>query len=135
MYAISTGSTKNSSYPANLALLANLVLVKFRDDTVLDPRGSEWFSWFSPTGAMEQLNTTELYRQDWIGLRALDQVKGKLLSIDARKCVDETGVVDVEGDADAGGQAGKLHLLEVAGDHLQLGQEDLDMIINTFLKD
>jgi len=98
------GATKNSSYPANLALLANLVLVKFRDDTVVDPRGSEWFSWFSPTGAMEQLNTTELYRQDWIGLRALDQ-------------------------------AGKLHLLEVAGDHLQLGQEDLDMIIDTFLRD
>ena len=30
-------------------------------------------------------------------------------------------------------QAGKLHLVEVAGDHLQLSQHDLDSIIRDFL--
>ena len=30
-------------------------------------------------------------------------------------------------------QAGKLHLLEVPGDHLQLSQDSLDMIISTYL--
>jgi len=29
--------------------------------------------------------------------------------------------------------AGKLHMLEVPGDHLQLSQDSLDMIISTYL--
>ena len=41
---------------------------------MVDPRGSEWFSWFSPAGDMVPLNQTRLYTEDWIGLRALDTV-------------------------------------------------------------
>merc|ERR1712012_113095 len=96
------GPEKNSSYPENLALLSSLVLVKFKDDTVVDPRGSELFSWFSASGEMVPLNETELYTEDRIGLKALDM-------------------------------AGKLHMLEVPGDLLQLSQDALDMIISTYL--
>jgi len=98
------GATKNSSYVAALTQLSNLVLVKFSSDTVVDPKGSEWFSWFSEDGSMEQMNKTQLYTQDWIGLKQLDQ-------------------------------AGRLHLLEFPGDHLQMDQESLDMIIDTYLTD
>ena len=75
------------------------MLVKFKDDTVVDPRGSELFSWwitipvqkiissyffygmsltwifrFSASGEMVPLNETELYTEDRIGLKALDMV-------------------------------------------------------------
>merc|ERR1711936_1547569 len=96
------GTVKNSSYAENLSLLSSLVLVKFKDDTVVDPRGSELFSWFSESGNMVPLNETRLYTEDWIGLKAMDE-------------------------------AGKLHLMEVPGDHLQLSQDSLDMIITTYL--
>ena len=38
--------------------------------------GSEWFSWFNEddSSQMVALNQTQLYKQDWIGLKALDQV-------------------------------------------------------------
>jgi hypothetical protein len=37
---------------------------------------SEWFDWYSPQNPTEllPLNQTQLYTEDWIGLRALDQV-------------------------------------------------------------
>ncbi len=37
---------------------------------------SEWFGWYSPQNPTEllPLNQTQLYAEDWIGLRALDQV-------------------------------------------------------------
>jgi len=96
------GTVKNSSYAENLSLLSSLVLVKFKDDTVVDPRGSELFSWFSESGEMVPLNETRLYTEDWIGLKAMDE-------------------------------AGKLHMMEVPGDHLQLSQDSLNMIISTYL--
>ena len=40
---------KNTTYRDNLASLDNLVLVKFNQDTIVDPRDSEWFGWFSPS--------------------------------------------------------------------------------------
>lgn len=96
------GPSKNSTYAPSLSLLESLVLVKFSDDTVVDPRGSEWFSWFNEAGEMETVNRTKLYTEDWIGLKALD--------------------LD-----------GKLHLVSVPGDHLQLSQDSLDMLIDTYL--
>ena len=36
------------SYAENLAKLEKLVLVKFTNDSVVDPRGTEWFDYFAP---------------------------------------------------------------------------------------
>ena len=38
---------KNQTYKENLAALDNLVLVQFTEDTIVDPKQSEAFGWFS----------------------------------------------------------------------------------------
>merc|ERR1711910_293886 len=98
------GLKKNETYKDNLEKLENLVLVKFSEDTVVDPKGSEWFNWFanSSSTSMTPLQETPLYQEDWIGLKTLDK-------------------------------SSKLHLLSVDGDHLQLDQKSLDHIIETYL--
>ena len=55
--------------------MKKLVLVKFNQDSVVDPRGTEWFSYYKPGQAeiMLPYNETDLYTQDWIGLRKLDE--------------------------------------------------------------
>jgi len=100
------GKVKNETYKENLQKLSNLVLVKFAEDTVVDPKGSEWFSWFNSSSAssMVPLQQTPLYQEDWLGLKNMDK-------------------------------AGKLKLMSVEGDHLQLDKESLDSIIQTYLID
>ena len=36
------------TYKENLAALDNLVLVQFTEDSIVDPKQSESFGWFSP---------------------------------------------------------------------------------------
>ena len=71
---------KNEEYKANLVKLQKFVMVKFEDDTVVDPRGTEWFGFYRPGQAKEMLNVTEtrLYKEDWIGLKSMDSA-GKLV--------------------------------------------------------
>ena len=91
------GPEKNESYKENLAALDNLVLVHFTEDSIVDPKQSEAFGWFSPedntvmvpvqVGGTENddsianilyfVQNTTLYTEDWIGLKTLDQ-QGKL---------------------------------------------------------
>ena len=59
------GPAKNSSYRDNLASLDNLVLVKFNQDTIVDPRESEWFGWFSSAddGTMLPMKVRSAYSE------------------------------------------------------------------------
>jgi palmitoyl-protein thioesterase len=52
------------SYADNLKQLRKLVLVKFADDTVVDPRGTEWFEFFAPgqSETMLPMKETDLYK-------------------------------------------------------------------------
>ena len=92
------------TYKENLQKLDNLVLVQFTKDTVVDPKASEWFGWFSPSSpnTMVPLQQTLLYQEDWLGLKVLDKSE-------------------------------KLQLMSVDGDHLHLDQESLDHIIQAYL--
>ena len=103
---MSSGPVKNETYKENLGKLNNLVLVQFAKDTVVDPKGSEWFSWFNSSASttMVPLQQLPLYQEDWLGLKTLDK-------------------------------SGKLHLMSVNGDHLQLDQKSLDDIIQAYLKE
>merc|ERR1711976_1046284 len=96
---------KNQTYKENLAALDNLVLIQFTEDTIVDPKQSEAFGWFSADDntVMVPVQNTPLYTEDWIGLKTLDQ-------------------------------QGKLHFMSVKGDHLQLDKDSLDEIINKYLK-
>jgi len=96
---------RNETYKENLLKLRNLVLIKFEGDTVVDPRDTEWFSFYHPGQGttIQAYNETELYRDDWIGLKKLDQ-------------------------------SGRLHLLSVPGDHLRISEEYfINVIIKQFL--
>ncbi len=55
-------------------------MVKFEDDTVADPKETEWFDFYAPGQAkvIQKLNESRLYREDWIGLRSMD-AEGKLV--------------------------------------------------------
>lgn len=87
---INNENTINAEYKKNLQNLRTLVLVKFDNDTMVEPVESEWFGFYKSgqTEEVQQLQETELYQQDWLGLRAMDM-------------------------------AGKIHYISMPGDHLQ----------------
>lgn len=70
-------ATRNSTYKERFASLENLVLIMFAEDKVLVPKETAWFGYF-PDGSTEtdivlSANETELYIEDWIGLKTLDE--------------------------------------------------------------
>lgn len=94
----------NETYKKNLQLLNKFVLVKFLQDTVVDPVDSEWFG-FLKTGQAKETETLQesvLYKEDRLGLAAMDQ-------------------------------AGKLVFLATEGDHLQFTKEWFDANLLPFL--
>jgi palmitoyl-protein thioesterase len=66
---------KNVEYKRNIARLSNLVLYQFEDDTVVIPKDTSWFAEVNGTEVIP-LRARDLYREDWIGLRELDQKGG-----------------------------------------------------------
>ena len=75
--------SKNGSYAENLAELERMVLVVFKDDITVIPRESGWFSEIElvKEGDKEirkviELKDRKIYKEDWIGLRALDKKGG-----------------------------------------------------------
>ncbi|CAO2653742.1 Nn.00g031530.m01.CDS01 [Neocucurbitaria sp. VM-36] len=68
---------KNVTYAKNLAALDNLVLYLFEDDTTVIPKESGWFAYTnSSSGEVTGLRDRQLYKEDWIGLRKLDEKGG-----------------------------------------------------------
>jgi len=84
------GTNKNETYKKNLESLNNFVMVKFTEDTMVQPIESEWFGFYTPgqDKNITPLRESQLYIEDWIGLKTLDENK-------------------------------KLVFLSVVGDHLQ----------------
>eukprot|EP01018_Ginkgo_biloba_P001580 Gb_39825 [translate_table: standard] len=82
---------RNSTYKQRFSSLKNLVLIMFEHDTVLIPRETAWFGYYANGNFSVVLpaQETALYKQDWIGLKALDDagrvkyisVKGNHLGI------------------------------------------------------
>ena len=94
-------------YKENLLKLQKLVLVKFNEDSVVDPRGTEWFDYYEPGQGQRMLpyNETDLYKEDWIGLKTLNE-------------------------------DGRVDFLSVEGDHLRFDDKFfIDVIIGNYLKD
>jgi len=85
---------KNITYKENLISLNKFVMVKFTEDSMVQPIESEWFGYYTPGQAIETipLNETDLYKEDWIGMKTLDG-------------------------------ANKLEFLSVVGDHLQFSDQ------------
>ncbi|XP_050385317.1 uncharacterized protein LOC126801882 [Argentina anserina] len=77
-------STRNSTYKERFASLENLVLIMFEQDTILIPKETSWFGYY-PDGAFDPIlpaQETELYTEDWIGLKTLDEAgKVKFINV------------------------------------------------------
>ncbi|KAM4058860.1 palmitoyl protein thioesterase domain-containing protein [Hirsutella rhossiliensis] len=67
---------RNDTYRRNLARLANFVLYMFDADTTVVPRQTSWFAEVNGSDVVP-LRERQLYRDDWLGLRQLDD-KGRL---------------------------------------------------------
>ncbi|KAJ0232955.1 hypothetical protein HA466_0286300 [Hirschfeldia incana] len=75
---------RNSIFGDRFTSLQNLVLVMFQNDTTLIPKETSWFGYHTEDGFDSLLSTqqTKLYKEDWIGLKALDAVgKVKFVSV------------------------------------------------------
>jgi len=66
-------TTQNQTYKENFMSLNELVLVQFTEDTVVQPRESEWFGWYEPgqDKYVADVTNTSLYLEDTIGLKYL----------------------------------------------------------------
>ncbi|KAL1963071.1 hypothetical protein VTN77DRAFT_8717 [Rasamsonia byssochlamydoides] len=69
---------KNPHYKNNLMSLNRFGMFMFEDDTMAIPKESAWFAEVNTTtGEVTPLRERQLYKEDWLGLRALDE-QGKL---------------------------------------------------------
>lgn len=67
--------SRNATYTERFSSLNQLVLIMFEQDNVLIPRETAWFGYF-PAGSVDTVlayNETDLYIDDWIGLKTLDE--------------------------------------------------------------
>ncbi|XP_077236720.1 uncharacterized protein LOC143878297 [Tasmannia lanceolata] len=75
---------RNSTYKERFSSLETLVLIMFEHDTVLIPRETAWFGYY-PDGSFGEVlppQQTQLYMEDWIGLKTLDDAgKVKFISV------------------------------------------------------
>lgn len=70
-------AVKNKTYAKNIASLENLVMFAFEEDTTVIPKESEWFAEVNTTTAeVTPLKERALYKEDWVGLKALDKKGG-----------------------------------------------------------
>lgn len=83
--------TVNPDYKTRLGNLSNFVMVKFLEDTMVQPRESEWFGFYKSGQDKEivPLFDTPLYKEDKLGLKKLNE-------------------------------SGRLHFLGAPWDHLQM---------------
>ncbi|KAF2472903.1 palmitoyl-protein thioesterase 1 precursor [Lindgomyces ingoldianus] len=68
---------KNATYAENLASLDNFIMYVFEDDTTVIPKESGWFAQTNLTsGDVTDLRDRTIYKEDWIGLKKLDEKGG-----------------------------------------------------------
>jgi palmitoyl-protein thioesterase len=72
---------KNPKYVGNLLSLDQLVLFRFGNDTTVVPRDSAWFGYWDGSKLLS-MEETQLYQEDWIGLRQLHE-QNKLELVEA----------------------------------------------------
>ncbi|RKP12671.1 Alpha/Beta hydrolase protein, partial [Piptocephalis cylindrospora] len=63
---------KNATYAKNIATLDAFVMVKFEKDQLVIPKETSWFGYLEGDRLVE-LRDTQMYKEDWLGLRALDE--------------------------------------------------------------
>ena len=65
---------KNETYKTNMLKLDNFAMYMFEDDTTVIPKESAWFDDYNQTDdEVVKLRDREIYKEDWLGLRALNE--------------------------------------------------------------
>jgi palmitoyl-protein thioesterase len=67
-------AVKNETYKQNLITLNKFVMVMFTEDTMVQPKESEWFEFYTIGQDKEvtPLNQSAIWTEDWIGLQELN---------------------------------------------------------------
>ena len=73
------GPTKKASYKQNFVSLNHVALLHAAKDLIVVPSKSEWFSFYDTVkgtdGIVVPFSEQPMYKEDWIGLRTLDEAK------------------------------------------------------------
>jgi palmitoyl-protein thioesterase len=75
------GNEKNELYKENMLSLDRFIMIKFSDDDMVVPGESAWFGFYDQDLQVVPLEEQPIYREDWIGLKQLDE-EGKLLFLE-----------------------------------------------------
>lgn len=69
----------NETYKTNLMKLKNFVMLRFNNDTIVQPKDTEWFGFYKPGSDVKTytLQESTLYLDDRLGLKLMDQ-QGRL---------------------------------------------------------
>ena len=71
---------KNEKYAAKIAALENFVMYVFEEDKTVIPKESGWFAEVNATsGEVTPLRERTMYKEDWLGLKKLDEKGGLVL--------------------------------------------------------
>ncbi|KAH7313181.1 Alpha/Beta hydrolase protein [Rhexocercosporidium sp. MPI-PUGE-AT-0058] len=68
---------KNQTYKENLGRLERFTMVLFEEDETVVPKESSWWAEVDEEGNVTELRERDIYKEDWVGLRGLDE-KGAL---------------------------------------------------------
>ncbi|RAL01852.1 palmitoyl-protein thioesterase family protein [Aspergillus ibericus CBS 121593] len=67
---------KNYAYKENLGRLNKFVMYMFEKDRMVHPKESSWFGDVDGSGEVVELRDREVYKEDWLGLKGLDEKGG-----------------------------------------------------------
>ncbi|KAL9000393.1 MAG: hypothetical protein Q9169_000910 [Polycauliona sp. 2 TL-2023] len=74
--------SRNATYKENLKKLENFVMYMFSEDTTVVPKESAWFADYNETSTeVTWLKDRRMYKEDWLGLKWLDEKKRLLFKI------------------------------------------------------
>lgn len=120
-------AAKNKTYAKNIAKMENFVMYEFTDDTTVVPKQSEWFSEVVKINETDvevtPLKDRPLYKQDWLGLKQLDEKDGLVFLTAPGRHMNITDEVLTEAVKKYFGpptKKGKAHLLSWLGEKLDL---------------
>ena len=67
---------KNTTYKENIEKLDNFVMYMFANDTTVVPKESAFFQEVNTTsGEVTKLQDRPIYKEDWLGLKSLDEAE------------------------------------------------------------
>ncbi|KAJ2726320.1 hypothetical protein GGI07_000631 [Coemansia sp. Benny D115] len=69
----SEDAAARTTYRERLCALDRFVMVRFDEDAMIYPHASSWFGFVDAEGNETDMRGSQMYREDWLGLRQLDE--------------------------------------------------------------